>query len=199
MKYYNDGQKQSLPAHACAIMFVGVWLTLGGITCAIMQGCTVTIPQGAIDAVQAALTNKPAVVVAETPITPEKPVAPAGCTCDLSKPLAVPLSYLGDEATVDGKLGRGEYPECGSMPAGIRYHLLRPSGKCWSFADMSASGLIEYKDGKVMAKCGQWKGQQYHPVFKSAHDQGLHMPGTKITPAQWYDLNGENFIYFECR
>jgi hypothetical protein len=123
----------------------------------------------------------------------------AACSCDLSKPRTMPLRYLGDEATVDAALGRGDYPECGGMPAGLRYHLLRPSGQCWSFAPMAESGLIQYGNDKITVKCGQWKGQTYHPVYKSAHDQGLHMPGTKIEPGKEYPLAGETFIYFETR
>lgn len=123
-----------------------------------------------------------------------------GCGCDLTLPPACPLASHGDEATVDAWLAAGGAPEVGGMPAAIRYQLLRPSGKSWSYAPMASSGLIRYdsKTDTITVNCGVFEGQRYHPVFKSAHDQGLHMPGTKIEPGKVYPFNGENFVYFQC-
>jgi len=125
----------------------------------------------------------------------------ATCGCDLTKPLVVPLvpRHGVSEADVDLWLRDGGASECGGMPEDIRFVLLRPSGNSWCYAPFAKSGLVEYSNGKIKAKCGVFEGQRYHPVYKSAHDQGTHMPGTKIIPFQRQDLNGENFIYFEVR
>lgn len=139
----------------------------------------------------------PDVVKPKPPVENKK----QACDCDLSKPLAVPLQQHGSEAEVDEWLRWEGAPECGGMPAGIRYQLLRPSGKSWSYAPMAASGLIQYNADadQITVRCGVFEGQMYHPVYKSKHDQGTHMTGTVITPGFCMPFLGENFIYFQCR
>jgi hypothetical protein len=147
--------------------------------CAIYDAAIVGL-HDSLDEMKAGQTNKPSVVV--TPPA-DKPVAGA---------LVCPLSYLGDEATVDGILSRGELPESDNRSP-YKFQLIRPSGKCWSFANFVEAGLV--RDGKVFA--GAWKGQHYTPVYQSEHDQGVHMPGHPL--ADGATLGGERFIYFECR
>ena len=152
------------------------------------SGCSVTESwmrsyvaiHDAADTVLTAKTNLPPVVV--TPPA-DKPAMGA---------LVCPLAYLGDEATVDGILSRGEIAECDNRSP-YKFQLLRPDGKSWSFAPFVESGLV--RDGKVFA--GEFKGQHYTPVYQSEHDQGVHMPGHPL--ADGAQVGPERFIYFECR
>jgi len=123
------------------------------------------------------------------------------CSCDLTKPLVVPLAQHGTESEVDLWLSLGGAPECGNtgFPIDVRFRLSRPSGNYWCYAPFVRSGLVQYKDGKLMATCGVFEGQSYHPFYMSAHNQGTHMEGVKVVPGTWYPRDGPTFVYFEAR
>lgn len=127
----------------------------------------------------------------------------ATCSCNLSAPIVVPLvpAYGASEDIVDVWLRDGGAPECGGTgwPIDVRFRLGRPNGNSWCFAPFIESGLVQYKDGKLQAKCGPWKGQQWHPYYMSAHNQGTHMEGIKVTPGEWYPRDGLTFVYYEAR
>ena len=140
----------------------------------------------AADKALATSTNHPAVV------TPSPVTNPASVTPAATGALVVPLAYLGDEATVDGILSRGELPESDNRSP-YKFQLLRPDGKSWSFANFVESGLV--REGKVHA--GLFHDQHYTPVYQSEHDQGVHMAGHALKDGDI--LGAERFIYFECR
>lgn len=134
----------------------------------------------------------PSPVPSPTP-APDKPA---------TGPLAVPLVPIhgADEAAIDAWLAAGGAPECdGGIPQ-VRFQLLRPSGKSWSYAPFRSSGCVaSYADGKLVIKDVEFEGQLYRLVYQSHHDQGLHMPGLAVKAGDTLDLNNGKWLFFECR
>lgn len=115
------------------IVFLGIMFAFSILV--VLAGCTLTIPPAVVDAVQAAITNKPPVVVSPT-LTNTATVTPAPAV-DVSGDLVDPIGYT--EASVSAN---AQSEECSIEPHTgllIRVPVYRPSVKGW----WMLSSLIE--------------------------------------------------------
>ena len=129
--------------------------------------------------------------------------SPTGCSCDLSKPLVVPLAQHGNETQVNQWLGAGGAPECGNSGLrDVRFDLLRPSGQTWGYAPFYSSGCLDYSaDGnQVRFQCVKFEGQNYHFVgYASTEQLSGRIQAKPNTWINYVEAGHGMFAYWECR
>jgi len=180
----------------CSVV-VMAGLLVGG--CASIQEAWMKGYVAVHDAADAALSNKPPVVVSG--VTNAPPVADPAPVVDVSKPLTMPLRSHGSEAQVDKWLEDGGAPECGLISPDIRAQLVRPSGKTWGYAPFWKSGaFLGLKDGKVSFRDVSFEGQTYTFIGYSAGDHLNEATKAKAGDSIKYVEAGHGmFTYWETR
>jgi hypothetical protein len=199
-----------------SLLSVCVVLIIGG-GCASINEAWMRSYVAVHDAADAALSNKPPVIVRPTQKTNEingteaKTPVLGPCTCDLSKPCAVFASPVhgANESEVGAWLRQrwvdGKRDSCDGLPRDVRPQALNPSGKPpfnWKYGITDGKIGIRFEGDMMAVMCGDvtvdGQTQRWHVVGCTNTEEGRKAADwTPMTPGVM--ITKKHFVCFEIR